>query len=79
MEPVKIYQSLSKYGLLSDLRERVAVMRKGNKAPSRDTVWTTFNEGNEGGLTPLQSLIYEQGQILLQEHENHIKQVLESA
>jgi len=81
MEPLKIYQSLSAYGLLSDLRGRVGQMRKGNKVPSRDTVWTTFNEavGNGENLTPLQSLIFEQGKILLQEHEFKIKQVLEPA
>lgn len=80
MEPIKIYQSLSAYGLLSDLRRRVGQMRKGNKAPSRDTVWTTFNEAGENGeLTPLQSLIFDQGKILLQEHELKIKKVLEPA
>lgn len=80
MQPTKIYQSLSAYGLLQDLRERVAVMRKKNKIPSRDTVWITFNEAGENGeFTPLQSLIFEQGKILLQEHELKIKQVLEPA
>jgi len=80
MESIKIYQSLSAYGLLSDLRGRVGQMRKWKKAPSRDTVWTTFNEaGVNGKFTPLQSLIFEQGKILLQEHELKIKQVLEPA
>lgn len=78
IQPPQIYQSLSAYGLLADLRARVSVMRKG-KTPSRDTVWNTFNAVNEDGLTPLQSLIFEQGKILLQEHENHVKQVLEPA
>lgn len=81
MEPIKIYQSLSAYGLLSVLRNRIAQMRESKKRPSRDTVWLTFNEVAQNGekLTPLQSLIFEQGKILLQEHELKIKQVLEPA
>jgi hypothetical protein len=74
----KIYQSLSAYGLLPVLRERIATMRANKKKPSRDTVWNAFQE-NEGGSTPLQGLILEQGKILLQEHENEVMQVLEPA
>jgi len=75
----KIYQSLSAYGLLPSLRERIATMRHDQKAPSRDTVWRTFNENEGGELTPLQRMIYEQGQKMLQEHETRLNAVLESA
>lgn len=78
IQPPQIYLRLSAYGLLPALRKRIAAMRENKRKPARDTVWNTFNL-NEGELTGLRALIYEEGVKMLQEHEFKIKQALEPA
>lgn len=68
---VETYKELSAFGLLPDLRDEVAKLRKGNNPPSRDTVWRAFNL-EDGELTGYHTLIIRVGQKMLNKHLSEV-------